>query len=363
LQPVAAENQEEGNMAVPSWSKCKHAIAATAVLLLSAGYAMAQDTGIPGVDQALLDAAKAEGTVTVYCTQDQDIATATANAFQKAVPGISVRVLRLASTQLNSRLVAEVQSGVNEDDVFCSPDLSVYTDHPDWWIPLTPDIIPAISKLPQRAVNSQYILLAQGVVLLAYNTSLVPEGTAPKTWEDVLKPEYKGKGLLVDPRNSTTYISWLDYMDKKYGDDFVKKLRDQNFQIVSAGSPAVQEVAAGGADFAFPVTRSHIIPVIAKKAPVDAVAPWENDPSIEATGSEQGFGLYAKAQHPNAAKVYLNWLLTPEAQKINCGGAYASFILPDDDRGNCPTFAKEIIGVQYLSDERRQELLGLLGLQ
>jgi iron(III) transport system substrate-binding protein len=329
------------------------------------GAALAQETTVPGVDKALMDAAVAEGTVTVYCTQDEDIANTTARAFEEAVPGITVRVLRLASSQLHSRLLAEVESGVHELDVFCTPDLSIYTEHADWWVPLSPEVIPNMTGLPERAQQANYLLMAQGVAMLAYNSSVLSPEEAPKTWLDVLKPEFKGKGLFVDPRNSVTYLTWVDYMYELYGEEFLTKLKDQEFELVSAGSPAVQEVAAGGASFAFPVTRSHIIPVVAKNAPIEPVSPWQNAEAgtVLATGSEQGFSLYAKGSHPNAARVYLSWLLTPEAQKINCGGAYASFILPENDRGNCPHFEPDVIGIRDVPDDRRAMLLGLLGLQ
>lgn len=335
-------------------------VAVTAMLGLS-GAALAQDLPYPGADPALVEAAKAEGEVTLYCTQDEDISNATARAFEEAVPGISVRVLRLASVQLYSRLSAEFQSGVYAVDVFCSGDLRAFTDNADWWINLTPDIIPTITALPADAVRGNHMITSQGVTMMAYNTDMLSEEEVPKTWLDLLKPELKGRAFLVDPRNSTTYLTWVDYMYQLYGAEYLQKLAAQEFQLVSAGSPGVQEVAAGGAALVFPVTRSHVIPVIAKGAPIETVQPWLNS-DVAATGSETAFGISARAPHPNAAKLYLGWLLTPAAQKINCGGAYASLVLPEDDRGECPPFAAKFHEQQYPSDEHRTMLLNLLGL-
>lgn len=335
-------------------------VAVTAMLGMS-GAALAQDPPYPGADPALVEAAKAEGEVTLYCTQDEDISNETARAFEEAVPGITVRVLRLASVQLYSRLSAEFQSGVYAVDVFCSGDTRAFTDNADWWVGLTPEMIPTMSALPPEGIHPNFLITSQGVTMMAYNTSMLSEEEIPKTWLDVLKPELKGRAFLVDPRNSTTYMTWVDYMYQLYGADYLTKLAAQEFQLVSAGSPGVQEVAAGGAALVFPVTRSHVIPVVAKGAPIETVEPWLNS-DVAATGSETSFGISARAPHPNAAKLYLGWLLTPAAQKINCGGAYASLILPEDDRGDCPPFAAKFHEQQYISDEHRTMLLGLLGL-
>lgn len=339
----------------------RSSIAAAAALglaaTLSAGLAHADYVG---ADPAVLEAARKEGTLTIYCTQDEDIQNQTARAFEAAVPGITVRILRLASTQLHSRLMAEVDSGVHELDLFCSPDQNIFAEKADWWLPITPEVIPNMAALPERAKQKNFLVMAQGVAMGVYNTQLLSADEAPKTWTDFLKPEFKGKGLLVDPRNSITYMTLMDYLHSVYGDEFLTKLRDQEFQLVSAGSPAAQEVAAGGALLAFPVTRSHIIPVVEKGAPVLPLSPWGGD--VKTVASEQGFGLYAKASHPNAARAYLNWLLTPEAQKINCGGAYASLILPDNDRGDCPHFEPDVVTIKEIPEARRAQLIGLLGL-
>lgn len=331
-------------------------------LVIASSLARADDAPFPGADPALIAAAKAEGVVTLYCTQDEDISHATARAFEKAVPGITVRVLRLASVQLYSRLAAEKQAGVHEVDVFCSGDTTAFTDNPDWWVELAPEIIPTVSLLPERAIHPNFLITSQGVAMMAYNTIMLSPDEAPKHWTDVVKPQFKGKGLFVDPRNSTTYMTWLDYMDEVYGDDFIRQLGQQEFQLVSAGSPGAQEVAAGGAAFVFPVTRSHVIPVIAKGAPIATIEPWLHS-DIAATGSETSFGIASDAPHPNAARVYLSWLLTAPAQKVNCGGAYASLSLPKDDHEGCPAFAEKFEPQRYLSQERRNELLELLNLQ
>lgn len=323
--------------------------------------AAADDQALPGIDPKVLADARAEGEVTVYTSQDADISNATAEAFKKAVPGIEVRLLRLASVELNSRISGEFNSSVYEDDLIIGSDARIFNGHEDWWKPLTPQMIPTMSALPAAAISPNWLTVIQSVSMIAINTSMLSDAEAPRVWTDLLKPEFKGKGLLVDPRNSSTYMTWLDFMDKFYGDDFLTKLKDQNFALVSAGAPGVQEIAAGGGEFAFPVGQAHINPVKAKGAPVAPVKPWENS-DIPATGAETAVAISAHAKHPNAAEVYLSWFLTPAAQKINCAGAYASLALPANDLGPCLPYAQKFIEQQDISDDRRAHLLGLLGL-
>jgi iron(III) transport system substrate-binding protein len=255
---------------------------ASGVILLAAmlcsanGVASADDLPFPGADQKLVAAARAEGQLTLYVNQDTEIANTTVQAFKRAVPGIDVRLLRLATVQLFSRVSAEFGLGVNEVDVLGTADMQTFTEHNDWWQEIDSTMIPNLSQLPKSAIMPNYFLASQSVNIIAYNKTMLSGDNVPKTWPDFLKPEYKGKGLLVDPRNSTTYVSWLDYKAEVYGEQFLVKLRQQNFLLVSAGSPGVQEVAAGGAAFVFPVTKSHVIPLIDKGAPIGTIEPWDH---------------------------------------------------------------------------------------
>lgn len=318
-------------------------------------------SGVDLLDPAILEAARAEGSVTVYGAQSQDLLEATAAAFEAAVPGIEVNILRAASGTLANRFMSEVEAGVFEADVLNSANVLIYTNRPELWQSLTPETIPTVADWPADQLHDIYLNSSQGPQLIAYNSNLIPEAEAPKTWEDLLDPKYQGKGMIVDPRASNTYLNWVNLMYDTYGPEFVEKLRAQNFVPVEGGTQGAQQVAAGAYLVVFPPSFAHVQPLLDQGAPLGFVYPSDNS-DVSPLGPQHSWGLPAKSPHPNAARVFMTWLLTPEAQQVNCGGNAASVLLTDFD--GCPSPVEGFISAdQPVSAERTAELLGLLGLQ
>lgn len=345
-------------------SRCARAVAlAGALALTPLSASVAQESPIPGVDPELIEAALAEGVVTLYTTQNEEISHATAQGFEQAFPGMSVRILRLAAIPLYSRVSSEIEGGIHEVDVLSTGDQRTFTENPEWWEQITPELVPTVTLAPERSRQPNFVITAQGAAMMAYNTDMISAEEAPQTWTDVLDPRFQGRCLIVDPRAVVTNVSWLEHMVEVYGEEFLESIPDQNCQIVSAGTPGVQEVAAGGAALVFPVNRAHIMPIVEQGAPVEGVEPWAHS-DIAALGSETSVGIAAQAPNPNAARLYMTWLLTPEAQKINCAGAYASYTLSDEEAAEvgCPVAAERFQELYDLSDERRNYLYGLVGL-
>ncbi len=185
----------------------------------------------------------------------------------------------------------------------------------------------------------------------------------PKTWPDILKPEFKGKGIMVDPRVSIIYMNWLNVMYEKYGEQFVTKLKDQNFQIITGSvGGAVQQVAAGAALIAVPPAWTHVNPYLQQGAPLAYNLPNEHS-DILPIASLSSWGIPKKSPHPNAAKVFLSWSLTEAPQRVQCKlTASASFIITDGKE--CPQpFSPFVLAGAPLPQDRINLLVGLLGLK
>ncbi|HSI41323.1 MAG TPA: extracellular solute-binding protein [Xanthobacteraceae bacterium] len=318
-------------------------------------------SGVELLDPAVLKAARAEGSVTVYGAQSQDLLQATAAAFEAAVPGIKVNILRAASGTLANRFMSEAEAGVFEADVLNSANVLIFTNRPAMWRPLTVETIPTVAAWPSDQLHNIYLNSSQGPQLIAYNSNLIAKDKAPKTWEDLLDPKYKGKGMIVDPRASNTYLNWVNLMYETYGATYVEKLRAQNFVPVEGGTQGVQQVAAGAYLVVIPPSFAHVQPLLDQGAPLGYVYPSENS-SVPPLGPQHSWGLPAKSPHPNAGRVFMTWLLTPEAQRINCGGNSASVLLTDYE--GCPSPVKGFISAdQPIAADRKAKLLALLGLQ
>ncbi len=334
-------------------------LAAAAALALSSGTAFAQFTG---VSPEVLAAALKEGQVTIYVSSAAPVVDAAIAGFNAAVPGIEVNALRLATAPLTTRYAQEVSAGVNEPDVIDLSATELFETNPDWFAELSATDIPVLADWPASAVKPRYVNAQQGIELIAYNTDLVTGDNIPKTWEDILDPQFKGKGLLIDPRSSNTYLSWLDQMDTAYGPEYIEKLRDQDFTLVEGGTQGVQQVAAGGAMLVIPPAYAHAKPFMDKDAPIAVSMPHESS-DIAPIGPQHSWGIPAKAPHPNAAKVFLAWFLSEESQKINCeisGGASA--LISGYDKCLDPSDAF-IPAETPMTQERIDDLLARFGIQ
>jgi len=323
--------------------------------------ARAQSTEALGLDAEVFAAARREREFTLYTAQSREVVDETVNAFRRAIPGIEVRSLRLATGPLSSRFAQEAGAGVHQADLVNFAGTRLFTGQPQWWRPLTAAEIPTLRDWPAGQLHPNYLNTTQGPQLIVYNKNLVRAADVPKTWEDVLKPVFRNRLLLVDPRSSNNYMAWTNLMFETYGESFLTGLRQQGFRLVEGGSQGAQQVAAGASHIVFPPSFAHAEPLIQRGAPLAVAYPSDNSP-VPAIGPQHSWGLPRTSPKPNAARVFLTWLLTEQAQKINCGGNAASVLLTNFE--GCPRPAANFISAdQDISTDRAAMLLGLLGLR
>jgi iron(III) transport system substrate-binding protein len=341
---------------------------ASAVILGSSVISSAQDQTSFGLDASVIEAAKKEGIVSLYTAQTEDLTKRTVDAFHKVFPDIEIKSLRPgASGVLVNRYIQEVRSGVFNADVINAQATQIFTDNRDWFLPLTPEFVPTLKSVNPKYVYGNYVATLQAPLIFAYNSKLMPAEDVPKNWLDVINPKYKGQGLIPDPRNSDVYVNWLDMLQQKYGDDYLTKLKDMNLRMVPSGVQGAQEIAAGGKSALFMVGLfpSHVLPVIRRGAPVTMVKTLFKGSGMPTLQNVNFFALPKNAPHPNAARVYMTWLLTQEAQKANCGGIESSLLLPNNDRGDCQeSDTDDFISADKQPDPaRKAHILELLGLK
>ena len=198
------------------------------------------------------------------------------------------------------------------------------------------DTIPADVKDAEGAWYGDYY----GVFSFEVNTTLVPN--VPKDWSDLLKPEYKGKiALAGDPRVSSqailsVYAAGLSnggsLDDATKGLDFFKQLKDNGNLI-----PGVVASATTVANGETPITIRWTYNALAGR---DATAA-AGGPKIEVVVPTSGrFGgvyvqaISAYAPHPNAAKLWMEFLYSDEGQNMWLNGYCVPIRYPDLVKGN-----------------------------
>lgn len=266
-------------------------------------------------DPALVAAAKKEGEVVWYTSLVVNQASRPlAAAFEKEYPGVKVRMTSGTTSDLLQKIVAEGQAGSPRADVsHAGSGLSTLLN-----AGLIAPYTPAEAKrYPDQYKDPKGYWTGQVVSFLvpAVNTELVKAADEPKTWNDLLDPKWAGKiawAQQMTQGGPPGFIgTTLTAMGNDKGMDYLKKLSQQKIVNVPASQRVVlDQVIAGQYPLALS-TFSHHSEISAKKgAPVK----WLKFEYV--TGTVDPIFLIKSAPHPNAAKLFIEFVLSSQGQTI-----------------------------------------------
>jgi iron(III) transport system substrate-binding protein len=146
-----------------------------------------------------------------------------------------------------------------------------------------------------------------------YNSDLVKPDEI-NSYEDLLNPKWKGKIGLFEPRIPSAGQGLWGYLMRAKGKEFLQRLADQNLFIHRDGQQLAVGLAKGTLAVALGLAQRFVDPYIKGGLPIKVLSSVK-----EGMGGSNGFGTVAvmkNAPHPNAAKVYINWLLSREGQDL-----------------------------------------------
>ena len=285
-------------------------------VVASAAMAVGLTTAVPsakaGSMEDLVAAAQKEGKLVFYSAEPDSLNNSLAEAFQ-AKYGIPIEFLRLVSGPLTQRFASEQQAGVANADLLQVVGQDIWSDQAQWFVDLDKDPVDGWADFPAGTRHSTCVDLRYSVGAITYNKDLVDADHVPKTYLDMLDPYWKGKVLLTDPRGTPAYMGWAGAAVAKYGIDFLKKVAAQQPVLVDSATPGAQQVAAGAYFANFPAHLSNSTSLRQKGAPLGTVIMADVP-----TGLPTCMGIAANAPHPQAARLFLTWSLTPEAMAVSC---------------------------------------------
>jgi iron(III) transport system substrate-binding protein len=261
-----------------------------------------------GQDPKVIQAARKEGEIVWYTTMSADQSNAFMARFQQKYSFLKPSVIRLGGNALLSRIVAEAKAGKSFFDVahgtgeIVLPLMDMGLLAP--YVSLERKSFPDDLKDKRGFWTSVYV----NSVVLGYNKNLIKGQPIPRTYEDLLHPRWKGRKISVD----STYVTFLQGLISAWGKDkaldYLKKLADQE-PVVMRGSTVRAQLAAAG-EFPLVIAYANIIQYLTEKgAPIDWV------PLEPAVISVNTVMLGAKASHPNAAKLFIDFTLSKEGQE------------------------------------------------
>ena len=254
-----------------------------------------------------VDAAKKEAKVVVYGSVPPQSMEGLHQAFKKKY-GIDVEYWRGSSTQVSERALTEWRAGKPAFDI-AEGNRGVQLIMKDEGL-FQKFIPPASQKFPDRFKEKDALITPWRVlpISMLYNTELVKSGDIPKTFDDLLNPKWMRKISIPDPTRHTTTAQFLWNLRKFKGDkwlDYVKGLAKQKPVLVESLAPVTTTIIKGEAL----VGITYIKYIKQYKGPVDYIPmdQYLTDPNY--------LSLSAKASHPNAAKLYIDFACSPEGQK------------------------------------------------
>lgn len=279
---------------------------------LSPGYAAAPAPS--PTTPALVAAATKEGTVIFYTSMDLQVAESLAKAFQDKYPGVTVQVERSGAERIYQRITQEYDSNIHNVDVVDSSDAANLVDykHRGWLIPYVPA---DLAKWPANQKDPDGYFAANRATLsvIGYNTKLIQPGDAPKSYADLLDPKWKGKIVKAHPSYSGNIMTATYELTKApgLGWPYLQKLGQQQIMQVQSSTEPPKKLALGERPVMFDGNEYNALMLIDAGAPIKIVYPVEGTPLI--TGAA---GVMKDAPHPNAARLFINYLFSTEAQQL-----------------------------------------------
>ena len=265
-----------------------------------------------GSDAKIIEAAKKEGTVSYYTTMTLSQSKKVVDKFQEKYPFIKPELFRGGGDEVLNRILNEARGGLNAWDVVSTRGDSVLTLRDAKLI--TPYRSPESKFIDRDMVDDEGYWTAYYVnpYVLGYNTKLVKKDEVPKTYEELLDPKWKGKKISIDDSAYGFLAGLIHAWGKEKAVEYFKKLAAQEPVPQRGNTNRVQLTMAGE----YPLIIAYA-PTIQRETskghPMDWVplepVPVQVNPMM----------LAAKAPHPNAGKLFIDFLLSKEGQKMLVG--------------------------------------------
>ena len=289
-------------------------ISVSLIILLS-GTASAQDI-------KLIEAAKKEGgKVVVYGSLDSDTGDAIGNAFFKKT-GIKMDYWRASSTKVMDRASSEYRAGKPLFDVLINNATPMQILLKDGM--LTKYNSPSAKGFSKDVIDPNLGPRYRNVVIgIIYNKDAIKPSEAPKSLEDLVKPQYKGKVVMPDPKQHTTTTQWLASLHKIMGKDkadkFIHDLGATKPALVESYIPAAERVITAETPIAIAFVR-YVYLYGQKGAPLDYVRLGKM------LGDGHHVALGSKAPNANAGKAFIDFFLNDESMNLmsKIGGEFVN---------------------------------------
>lgn len=318
-----------------------------AAFVLPSPVAAQAPQGYPADYANIVEAAKKEGKVVVYATTDAVAANPLIRDFRALYPGIQVEYSDLNSTELYNRFISEAGANSGTGDVLWSAamDLQVKLAADGYALAYAS---PEIPHLPKWAVwKEQAYGTTSEPITFVYNKRRVPEAEVPHTHVDLLKlleskgEAYKGKVTAYDPERSGVGFLFVNQDVANWPEawSLFKAFGKSSIRLYTSAGAMMERVTSGEHWIAYGVFGSYALARSKKDPNLGYVLPKDY------TLVTSRIALISKtAKNPNAAKLFLDYLLSKRGQTIIANQADLYAVREDVEGEASAKRVKELVG-------------------
>jgi len=303
-------------------------VASLIMLLALHGLALTQEA-------KLVDAAKKEGgKVVIYGSLENDTMDLIAAALKKKT-GLETEYWRAAANKVTDRVANEFRTGRPSYDVVLTTRATMQLIQKDGFLAKYDS--PSARAFPKEVIDPNLgPSYRNTIIAIVFNAGIIKPADAPKSLEDLVKPQYKGKVVVPDASQHTTTAQWLASLHKVMGskekaDKFIRDLAAAKPLLVESLTPAGERITTGETPIGIAFLK-NVVFYGKRGVPLDYVRLGKF------MGDGQSVALGAKAPHPNAGKAFIDFFLGEEGLRLMAGigefvtrkGIYPP--LPDADK-------------------------------
>jgi iron(III) transport system substrate-binding protein len=252
-----------------------------------------------------------EGKVVLYSCPGREYVEPLVKELERIYPGIKIETTYGKGSQLEEKIRSEARAGRPVADLFSCGWNSLHRFGAEGY--LGQYVSPELKHFPASAVDKSGMKLPHSahVYGIVINTRMVGVEDV-RSWADLANPKWKGKLAVQDPRRGGGF-SWFvqTLMDPALGESYVRKMGQQKI-FFGRTNDLVQSMLVRG-EYAIHIagTEERAAQEAEKGAPLKFIKPRDG-----AFYTRIGFSMVKNAPHPNATKLYIDFVLSEKGQKL-----------------------------------------------
>ncbi|MEM0488586.1 MAG: ABC transporter substrate-binding protein [Candidatus Bathyarchaeia archaeon] len=252
--------------------------------------------------------ASAKEPLLIYTSTPVEIMTRFEQMFEAKYPDIDLQVFRSGTGTIVAKIAAEREAGRIVADLIWVAEYTYLEQLKAQGLLYkyeSPEAkgIPALLADPEGYYYGARIF----ALVIAYNTNLVKD--PPRRWTDLLDPKWKGQIIVANPSYSGSVAIAATVLGLNYGLDFFRGLAANETTVVQGNSQVVTEVAAGA--YKVGLTLDNMVRDLqAQGSPIALIYPDDGPIFLPSP-----IGIFATSQRLEAAKKFVDFVLSAEGQK------------------------------------------------